>query len=684
MNNFSDRFNQVIESLGKSKRSAQTQMADAVFEAIEESRHLLVEAGTGTGKSMAYLVPAILSGKKVVISTATKELQDQLIKKDIVDAYKGLNLTNRAEVLKGRGNYLCLKKLSEINIEENNFNDKQFSEIFSEDDVSVDGLVSLGLERSLGSKKLSSSSVKASPSIREILHWSLNTVTGDIEESGISLRGYELSAVVSTSSECPGAKNCSLSSKCYAEMAKRRAQEASIVVVNHSLYAQHIKSKNGVLPEHDVVIFDEAHDLEDILFKSLGTEISLTSISSLLTSARKTAKLLSIDNRVEQILGTEFNSRIVMFRDILAENQGKRIKHPLDHNLVDSLAGIKESLSLLKAVIANTDVTLGVQESFLFSDETISTKEVKDISKEQIVKNQKLSTLNLIDYFLEAADSVLNSSKFDAIWVDKRGEKNFVLNLAQTDISKYLSENLFGDVTAILTSATLSGRLKYSLGLADYNPTELRLESPFDYESSSMIYCPVDLDVNYSNSKLQIQAKIPIIKSLINASKGRCLLLCTSHSAVTEIFEKLEFQIDFSLYRQDQYPKQVLLDKFRNEVDSCLVATQSFWQGVDIPGAALTLVIIDKIPFPQINDPFLEARRERSENGFMDIDLPYATKLLAQGVGRLIRLDSDIGAVAILDSRLVTKSYGKMLIQSLPPMRFTSSMNEITEFLNRL
>lgn len=689
MEDFKERFERLIESMGKSKRTSQVQMAVAVSDSIKECHPLIVQAGTGTGKSIAYLVPAILSGEKIVISTATKALQEQLIKKDIPEAFNALNLTNRSQILKGRGNYLCLKKISELSSTTVQSKD---SSMFESDEFSIEDLRNDQLERALsGSKSLSgpkptrSTPVKISPNVRSVMAWATTTDSGDIEESGYSLRPFEVSLVVSTSSECPGAKNCSLASKCFSELAKRRAQEAQILVVNHALYAQHLKSNKAVLPSHDVVIFDEAHELEDIFLRAMGTEISLTGINSLVTSIKKSAKLLSADDKVNQIMGLNFNSKLLQFRDFLNDNKGKRVKHPLSDSLCDTLSALKDIMVLLKTTISSADIYSGSQGAFDFDDKSTGTGgNFNETPRELLIKNQKLSTLSLIDYFVDAADSVVGSSPEDAIWVESRGEKSMALVLAQTDISSFLESNLFAEVTAILTSATLNDHIKYSLGLANFNPTELSLESPFDYENSAMIYCPKGMVSDYSNSRSQISHKIPVIKKLIQASKGRCLILCTSHSAVREIYDELDLEIDYKLYRQDEFPKQILLNKFRDDESSCLVATQSFWQGVDIPGSALSLVIIDKIPFPQVSDPFLEARRERSENGFWAIDVPYAAKMLAQGVGRLIRLDTDSGVVAILDSRLITKSYGKTLIQSLPPMRFTTDEKEVEGFLSRL
>ncbi len=687
MENFKERFEELIEAMGKQKRSSQIQMAVAVDYSIGQNHPLIVQAGTGTGKSMAYLVPAILSGEKVVISTATKALQEQLIKKDIPEAYESLNMPNRSQILKGRGNYVCLKKISELNSDVVGAADTDSDSMFDNDDdrYFIEDSSKDQLDRSLnGVKTKKPNSVKSNPNIQAILRWLSSTNTGDVEDSGISLKPFELASIVSTFSECPGAKNCSLSNRCYAEIAKRRAQESQIIVVNHALYAQHLKSNKAVLPDHDVVVFDEAHELEDILLRSMGTEISLSSINSLLSSVKKSARLLSIEDDVNQLMGPRFNSHVVLLRDFLVNNRGKRVKHPLSEDILESLTNIKDLMVLLKTTLANAEVSAKTQSAFEFGDSTAGSNNFNETPKDVLIKNQKLSSLNLIDFFILSLESILNSTPEDALWVEYRGEKSMALVLAQTDISSYLENNLFSELTAILTSATLNDRIKYSLGLANFNPTELSLDSPFDYESNALIYCPKNLETNYSESRSQTTAKIPIIKRLIQASKGRSLILCTSHKSVTEIYDALQLEIDYKLYRQDEYPKQVLLNKFKENESSCLVATQSFWQGVDVPGSALILVVIDKIPFPQVSDPFLEARRERSENGFWAIDVPYAAKMLAQGVGRLIRLDTDSGAVAILDSRLITKSYGKTLIQSLPPMRFSTDIEEVEGFLGRL
>ncbi len=383
MKNFKERFEELIESMGKQKRGSQIQMAVAVDDSIGQNHPLIVQAGTGTGKSMAYLVPAILSGEKVVISTATKALQEQLIKKDIPEAFGSLNMPDRSQILKGRGNYVCLKKISELNSDVVVVAESDSDSMFDNDRFFIEDSSKDQLDRSLnGVKTKKPNSVKSNPNIQAILRWLNSTSTGDVEDSGISLKPFELASIVSTFSECPGAKNCSLSNRCFAEIAKRRAQESQIIVVNHALYAQHLKSNKAVLPDHDVVVFDEAHELEDILLRSMGTEISLSSINSLLSSVKKSARLLSIEDDINQLMGARFNPHIVIFRDFLVNNKGKRIKHPLSEDILESLTNIKDLMVLLKTTLANADDSSKTQSAFEFGDSTAGSNSSNETPKD--------------------------------------------------------------------------------------------------------------------------------------------------------------------------------------------------------------------------------------------------------------------------------------------------------------
>ncbi len=607
---------------GGENRPGQVEMAEAVADAITTETHLVVAAGTGTGKSLAYLVPAILGGKRTVVSTATKALQDQLANKDLPFLQEHLDTPFDFAVLKGRSNYVCRQRLSELD------DDGQQLGLDVSDDNTVDA-----------------------DDLEEILVWVKSTGTGDRAELPIEPSARTWAAVSVGPTECPGAAKCPKGGECFAEMARHRSAEADVVVVNTYLYALDLVTEGVILGEHDVVIIDEAHQIEDIVAGAAGFELTGGRLRNLAITIKS---IIADDDLVTDLIdiGDQLS-------DDLEPHMGKRLEDQLDDDLSRSLNRARDR--------ANRALE--------------SLRKIPKDSKAEVIGRKERAT-QAATHLVMDIDIALDMVEGTVAWVE--GQRFPALKVASIDVSKVLAENLWSTRTAVLTSATIPANLPARIGLDEFPHTQIDVGSPFDFESAGLLYCAAHMpDPRSDEYRDALHAEI---ESLIMAAGGRTLVLFTSWRAMNLAKEHLLDRIPYTLLAQGDSPKQVLMDTFMDDEESVLFATMSFWQGIDVPGRALSCVIIDRLPFPRPDDPLLGARRDLiGSAAFREIDLPRAAMLLAQGAGRLIRSADDHGVVAVLDSRLSnSKSYRWDLIKALPPLRRTKSRDETTDFLKSI
>ncbi len=617
-----DALHRVTYELNNAEeRQGQDEMAIFVGRALRKNRHLIVQAGTGTGKTLGYMVPAIVSGRRIVVSTVTKALQDQLSQNDLPLLAKALNPTLDHEltwtVLKGRSNYLCRQRIAEL------------------------------ADRTQSRLDLNDLSARTKSEIKELCEWAETTQTGDEGELDWQPQRNAWSMVSVTSEECPGAARCPHGENCFSERARNESRTADIVVVNGWLYALDIVTAGTIIGEHDVVIFDEAHELEDVVTDSAGLALSPSRIMSISSAMKSIIR--------DDAMSSGFAKSAARLRDAIVPFINKRVQLPLDN----------ESRETLVEMRGRTNEALESLRSIATNDET--------------AKQRKLRAQSLCTRFIEDLDLAL---------IDRSGYVAYVagtsdrcsLEMRPLDVGSALHEAVWSQRTAILTSATIPTNLPERLGLAPESFDVCHVASPFDYENNSLLYCASNLPDPAQG--MRDNAVHHEIEELINAAGGRTLALFTSYARLNSAYNELEGKLEFKILKQDDLPKMELLRKFAESEATCLFATQSFFQGVDVPGQTLSLVIIDRLPFPVPTDPLMSARRDAiGKSAFNAIDIPIAATKLAQAAGRLIRTKTDLGVVAVLDPRLVTKSYGKSIIQMLPPMEFTNKLARAKEFL---
>ena len=658
---------------GGEHRPEQQEMCRAVAEAMATGTHLVVQAGTGTGKSLAYLVPAALSGKKVVVATATKALQDQLAEKDLPQVDDGLGLPGPLDfaVLKGRSNYVCRQRVAEVG------SGGIQAELGDQGDQGGRAdEPALTAERVPGDEREAAWSDGAAPEgiveeVRQLVVWSQKSQSGDRADLSFEPSDRAWNMVSVGPRECPGAYNCPSGGRCFAEAARERASVADVVVVNTHLYGAHLASGGVVLPEHDVVIFDEAHELEEVMTSSLGVEVTPGRFRSLVTSARalveaRDADLLDSLAAVGDRLGA-----------LLGDRVGTRVLHDEARPPVDDRE-LAELLSRGAEVSRHVTDALrrsGAQRSFLADDEGAGAGADPDRA------SRKTRTLQAAVHLAEDLHRFETRSDGEVAWVDGT-RRNVRLRLSPIDVGPVLAAMLWGEVTSVLTSATIPPRIVERVGLQGFPTEELNVGSPFDYRAHALLYVARHLpDRRAAGAEEALHEEL---SQLLEAAGGRTLALFTSKRATEAAAAALAPELPYTLLLQGDLPKSLLLETFASDETSCLFATMGFWQGVDIPGRALSLVTIDKLPFPRPDDPLLQARRDRAGGGaFSLVDLPRAATLLAQGSGRLIRNADDRGVVAVLDPRLATASYRGVLLAALPPMRRSVDIHEVESFLRR-
>jgi ATP-dependent DNA helicase DinG len=612
---------------GGEVREGQQQMADAVATAIRSRRNLVVRAGTGTGKSLAYLVPALLSDKRVVVATATKALQDQLAGHDLplIEGHLGRPFT--FAVMKGRSNYLCRQRL-------------------------VEG-AELGEQGTLDPQPIASR--PRDEQAKAILAWASTTESGDRAELSIEpdervWAGFSVSA-----DECPGAFRCPSGSTCFAEAARARAASADVVVTNLHLLGAHLASGDAVLPEFDALVIDEAHELEEVLSKSLGASLSPGRLRALAAIARS-----SIEGRLPAPLAAAAEQVFdvaTRFEDLLATRVGSRLDLTTPDELSEVVALAGSTLSELERALVSVSAS---------TDEP-STK----------LARTALSIGRLREQF----NSLASLDDGSVAWIEGRPRPS--IEIAPIDIAPMLAERVFSKTPVILTSATVPPGLAARLGADEATTDELDVGSPFAFEQHALLYCAAHLPDR--RDPAAEEAIHDELAALIEAAGGRTLALFTSRRAMELAVAALRPRLRQPLVVQNEASKAQLIEEFRNSPETCLFATMGFWQGIDVPGATLSLVVIDRIPFGRPDEPLLVARREHAgPDAFRLVDLPRAASLLAQGAGRLIRTADDRGVVAVLDPRLAKASYRWTLVKALPPMRRTKDRSEAEAFLREI
>ena len=623
-------------------RRGQLQMAQAVEQALRERRHLIVEAGTGTGKTLAYLVPVIRSGKRVIISTGTKNLQEQLFHKDIPFLKQALFPTGEGKLnvcyMKGRANYLCRKKLYDL----------------------TDQPVLSGLEEI--------------EHYRAISNWEKNTETGDRAEitslPEASALWHKLDARADT---CLGQK-CSVWEKCFITEMRRRAAESDIIIVNHHLFFADLGIKQqaedapdaGVLPDVGAVIFDEAHELEDVASSYFGVSVSNARIEELcrdveISLQRHHLLAASISGAVKSL-----RERALFFFALLPQGNGRFAFENRREFLEENG---DEFLSLQNCLLR-----LGAELEGLSS----KPEEIFNFGRRTQELQVQLS-------FLFESDA-----KNTVFWIERRrggrDKQNVFLQATPIDVAPILKTCLFDKLeAAVLTSATLavgSGfeYMRRRLGLEYAH--EAVLPSHFDYQNQAVLYVPPDLP---DPRTPQFPAKAAErIRHLLEITHGRAFVLFTSYAQMKEIYERLFGELEFPTFLQGDAPKTALLEEFRLTPNSVLFATSSFWQGVDVQGEQLSCVIIDRLPFAVPTDPVVSARikalNQEGGNAFFDYQVPAAVITLKQGFGRLIRSLRDRGLLALLDNRILKKAYGRVFVDSLPNYRRTTDLKQVERF----
>ncbi len=626
-------------------RRGQLQMAQAVEEALEEKRHLIVEAGTGTGKTLAYLLPVIRSGKRVIISTGTKNLQEQLFHKDVPFLEQALFPDGKSKLnvcyMKGRNNYLCRRKLY---------------------DLTTNPVLS-GLEEI--------------DHFSEILRWEKLTQIGDRSElAGVPETSALWHKLDARSDACTGQK-CSEFDRCFITGMRRRAAESDIVIVNHHLFFADLTIKQqseyapdaGILPEAGAVIFDEAHELEDVASSYFGVTVSNARIDEL---ARDVEQVLTRNRMVSAGLSAAIGSlrdHAALFFSLLPTGNGRFAFE----NRRDFLEENGEEYIALRNSLQRLDSEL---------------QQIPEKPEEVFAFARRAGVLNFQLHFVKEEENPNT-----VFWIERRGTRatggrghdrhTVFLQATPIDVAPILKMSLFDKLDcAVLTSATLAvgggfDYMRQRLGLE--HTRELLLPSHFDYENQALLYVPPDLPDPRTPEFTALAAER--IRQLLEITRGRAFVLFTSYAQMKDVYERLCSQLPFPLFLQGEAPKNALLQEFRVTPHAVLFGTSSFWQGVDVQGEQLSCVIIDRLPFAVPSDPVVAARVKAIDagggNAFFEYQVPSAVITLKQGFGRLIRSLHDRGLLALLDNRILKKSYGRVFVESLPPYSRTTDLKKV-------
>ncbi|WNO71885.1 ATP-dependent DNA helicase [Streptomyces sp. AM8-1-1] len=634
-----------VTAVGGVERPGQVTMAEAVAAAVDDGSHLLVQAGTGTGKSLGYLVPALAHGERVVIATATLALQRQLVERDLprtVDALHPL-LRRRPEfaMLKGRSNYLCLHRLHEGVPQE-------------EEDGLFDPFEAAAPTSKLGQDLL------------RMRDWADETETGDRDDltPGVSDRAWGQISV--SSRECLGASKCAYGAECFAEMARERAKLSDVVVTNHALLAIDAIEGAPVLPSHEVLIIDEAHELVSRVTGAATGELTPGQVNR---AVRRAAKL--VNEKAADALQTA------------SETFERLMELALPGRLEEIPEDLGYALLALRDASRNVISALG------------STRD-KSVQDEDAVRKQALAAVENIH---GVAERITQGSEYDVVWYERHDRFGASLRVAPLTVSGLLREKLFTERSVVLTSATLRlggdfNGVGASLGLSPEGFAGedvpqwkgLDVGSPFDYPKQGILYVARHLATpGREGSRGDMMDEL---SELVEAAGGRTLGLFSSMRAAQAAAEELRGRLDNRILLQGEETLGELIKAFAADPETCLFGTLSLWQGVDVPGPSCQLVVMDRIPFPRPDDPLMSARQKAVEeaggNGFMAVAATHAALLMAQGAGRLVRATGDRGVVAVLDPRLANARYGSYLRASLPDFWYTTDRNQVRRSLSAI
>ena len=637
-----------VEALGGARRDGQMKMANAVTRALESERHLAVQAGTGTGKSLAYLVPAIRhaqnSGHTVIVSTATLALQRQLVERDLprlVDALEAvMEVKPTFAIMKGRSNYLCMNKVARA------------EELAAEDALMEEQEVS-----------------RMGRHIQRIYEWADETESGDRDDLDPGVPDLAWRQVSVTSAECLGASRCPHGEECFAEAARRKAADVNIVVTNHALLAIDAVSDINILPEHEVVIIDEAHELDGRITSVSTAEITGRAIKM----AANRAKSLGAQGKDQRL--SQMADEFVM---LLGEfPPGRWIDMP--DNAKQQLTALGDTLRDCKEAIAR-------------APEGEQANDPETFAERQNLANHLVTMSEAVARILDVFATGDPSAQEDVVWVE-RDERSMIdtLAVAPLSIAGMLHEKLFGEQTVVLTSATLAlgGRfdaMAAQWGMPKGTWDSLDAGTPFNPAEKGILYVAKHLP-QPGRDGLATET-LEEMRELIMAAGGRTLGLFSSRRAADQAAQELKAKLPFDIYVQGEDSIGALVEKFSKNENSCLFGTLTLWQGVDVPGPSCSLVLIDRIPFPRPDNPLMQARTEAAQaagrSGFMEVSATHAALLMAQGAGRLLRSINDRGVVAVLDSRLETKRYGGFLKASMPRFWTTTDSETVKAALKRL
>ncbi|MDR1577119.1 MAG: ATP-dependent DNA helicase [Deltaproteobacteria bacterium] len=612
-------------------------MAEEVTKAFQNSSLAIIEAGTGTGKTLAYLLPALLSGKKTIISTGLLNLQEQIFHKDLPFIREYFGGDFQVALLKGRSNYLCLRKMDAIQRKKVNlFTSPQDKEAFN-----------------------------------DLVEWSYVSATGDKSEIESQIRSFiKWENLSSSTDDCVG-QNCRHFKQCFSLKARKNAQNADLVLINHSLFMSDISLRDEelgqILPDWMAAVIDEAHLLESVATKHFGYSTSNVELMNLSREIVKAAEIWPALERFEDEIHAfsfhcdqletffePFDSEIDLYREDQVWNE----------KFAGFLSLLKRQARSIADMVVNADM---------------AQTETDDLG----VLANRLERVARIVGFIGDHDQ----SEF--VYQADGGGKRVTIQALPMNVAPYLANHLTKiEKTVILTSATLSanGSFRYfqnGLGV-DENVPCLSLDSTYDYQGRTLLYIPKHLPAPDEGSKAFSLGIISEIEKVVNLSQGRALVLFTSYFQMKQAYEALNGRLPWRLLLQNQFSRSRLLAEFSKDIHSVLLATSSFWQGVDVPGESLTTVIIDKLPFPRPDRPLIKARssllKKNGGNPFKEYSLPETTLTLKQGLGRLMRHEADQGLMVILDNRIWTRYYGRSILKSLPPSPVTSNLADVAKF----
>ncbi|UJB44357.1 ATP-dependent DNA helicase [Streptomyces sp. A1-5] len=645
-----DLLHAAVSAVGGTERPGQVAMAEAVAEAVDDQAHLLVQAGTGTGKSLGYLVPALAHGERVVVATATLALQRQLVERDLPRTVEALHpqLRRRPQfaMLKGRSNYLCLHRLHEGAPQDEE-----------------DGLFDV-FEQATPTSKLGKDLLR-------LRDWADETETGDRDDlsPGVSDRAWGQVSV--SSRECLGASKCAYGAECFAEAARERAKLADVVITNHALLAIDAIEGAPVLPQHEVLIIDEGHELVSRVTGVATGELTPGQVNR---AVRRAAKLVN-EKAADQL-------------QTAAETFERLMELALPGRLEEIPEELAYCLMALRDAARTVIVALG------------STRD-KSVQDEDAVRKQALAAVENVH---DVAERIANGSEYDVVWYERHEPRGGAvprfsgasLRVAPLSVSGLLREKLFTDRSVVLTSATLKlggdfNGVAASLGLGPEGTAGedepvwkgLDVGSPFDYGKQGILYVAKHLaQPGREGSRTDM---LDELAELIEAAGGRTLGLFSSMRGAQAAAEAMRGRLDMPILLQGEETLGELIRTFAADARTCLFGTLSLWQGVDVPGPNCQLVVMDRVPFPRPDDPLMSARQKAVEeaggNGFMAVAATHAALLMAQGAGRLVRATGDRGVVAVLDPRVERARYGSFLRKSMPDFWYTTDRNQVRRSL---